>query len=231
METMFTHITHEKPLPKIERVTIDGKRYYKTPEGNILLPSVTTVLSNADKDKTAALVNWKKRVGEVEANKIKNNSATRGTGLHKACDLFLQNIPVSEIKIMPNAKEFFNTLKPELNKINNIHYQEAGMYSVKLGLAGTVDLIGEYKGVLSVIDYKNAKALRTEKMIWSYFLQAAAYGLMYNEWLGYPAVKQIVILMAVENEITPQVFIKKPGDYIEELLRVVANYIKTEHNK
>jgi hypothetical protein len=221
---MFNHVKLEKPFPKIEKKMIDGKRFYITEDCAVKLPSVTTVLSKADKDKNVAIQKWKKRVGEDEAKRIVNNSAARGTGMHNACDQYLQNKPITEIKLMPNAKEFFNTLKPELNNINNIVCQEQPMFSERLGLAGTVDLIAEYKGVLSVIDYKNAKSFRTEKMIWTYFLQATAYSLFYNEWLGYPAVKQIVILMAVENEPIPQIFVKNPKEFIVPLFQAISSF-------
>lgn len=226
----FHHIIHNNPYPKVTQITVDGTRYYKTEEGNILLPSVTTVLSKADKDKNIALAKWKERKGEKEANKIRNNSAARGKGLHKACEEYLKNNPEYSKGVMPNAMEFFRTIRPFMDKIDNIHYQEKAMYSTRLGLAGTVDTIAEYDNILSCIDYKNAKSLRTEKMIFTYFLQATAYGLMYNEWMGGSAIKQIVVMMAVENEPIPQIFIKKLSDYVKPLLQIISNYTKENIN-
>lgn len=228
---MFTHVKIDNPFPAIKRVTINGMRYYQTPDINIQLPSVTTVLSKADKKKNKALDKWRKAKGDKEANRIRNISAVRGTGLHNVCDKYLQNDPDHLKKIMPNVRPYFMSLKPCLDKIDNVHYQEKGMYSLKLGLAGTVDLIAEYDSRLSVIDYKNARAPRTEEMIFTYFLQATAYGLMYNEWVGFPAIKQLVILMAVENVEEPQVFIKPLNIYIKPLLEIITNYNKEMINK
>lgn len=66
---MITHIPLE--LPSLKRVTLDGKRLYETPNGN-KYPSVTTVTSLGSEDSIKA---WRKRVGEVEANKISNRAS------------------------------------------------------------------------------------------------------------------------------------------------------------
>jgi len=46
--------------------TINGKRFYLTPEGN-KYPSVTTITSQHNKQ---SILEWRKRVGEAEANRI-----------------------------------------------------------------------------------------------------------------------------------------------------------------
>ena len=222
---MFIHVKSNNPVPEIKQVTVDGVRYYSTPEGNILLPSVTTVLSKADPKKNKALERWKKNKGEAKANEIKNVSAVRGKGLHKVIEDYLNNKPLESMVMMPNVRELFNSMRSTLDeKINNIYYQETPLYSHKLGLAGTVDCCAEYEGIPSIIDFKNAKSLRKEEMVWTYFLQETAYLLMLNEWMSIPFVKQIVTIMGVENERNPQIFIKKPEEYIGPLLKAVKLY-------
>ena len=71
----------------LETETINGKRFYKTPEG-LLYPSVTTITSQHGKDK---IIEWRKRVGEEEANRISTKASNRGAKVHKICENYLNN--------------------------------------------------------------------------------------------------------------------------------------------
>jgi len=210
-----------KEIPKIESQTFpDGKRYYMTPDGK-KLPSVTTVVGAQKKQ---AIMEWRKRVGEEVANKISKQATSRGTNVHTLCEHYLNNEPKPPGVVMPDAKEMFISLKPLLDKINNIHYQEVGLWSTQLGLAGRVDCIGEYEGVLSVIDFKTSKKLKDIKDIQDYFWQTTAYALMYEELIGQP-IDDIVIIMAVQDS-GPVVFKQKTQDHIEGLVRAIDYYHK-----
>ena len=125
---------------------------------------------------------------------------------------------------MPDAKEMFIAIKPYLNKINNIHYQEVGLWSAQLGLAGRVDCIGEYEGKLSVIDFKTSKKIKKREDILDYFWQCTAYALMYEELVGTP-IDDLVIIMAVDNE-QPMIFKEKTQDHIEGLVKAIDFYHK-----
>ena len=109
-----------------------------------------------------------------------------------------------------------------LNKINNIHYQEAALWSKQLGMAGRVDCIGEYGGELSVIDFKTSKKVKSHEDIEDYFWQTTAYSLMYEELIGNP-INNLVIIMAVENH-QPIVFKQKTQDHIDGLVKAVQFY-------
>jgi hypothetical protein len=196
----------------------DGKRYYTTPDG-IKLPSVTTVIGAKGKE---AILKWRQRVGEEEANRVSKLSTSRGTNLHTICENYLNNDPKYLLKVMPDALEMFKTIKPYLNRINNIHYQEQALWSVGIGMAGRVDCIAEFDGKLSVIDFKTSKRIKTKKDIDSYFAQCVAYAMMYEELVGEP-IDQIVIIMAVENE-KPLLFIEKTEDHINTLLEYIKFY-------
>ena len=219
--TIFYHGSPKK-LETITSVTNGdtGKRVYHTPDGHFL-PSITTVLSIMNRD---GIAKWRKSVGEEEANRISRHASGRGTSVHLMCEKYLQNDTHDG---MPDAKNMFNTIKPQLNLINKIQYQEQGLYSTKLGVAGSVDCIAEYEGVLSVIDFKTASKPKKEEYIENYFLQTTAYALMYEELIGTP-INQIVILIAVDGQ-EPQVFKKNPADYINRLVEVIDQY-KKENN-
>ena len=142
-----------KEIPKIESQTFpDGKRYYVTPEGK-KLPSVTTVVGAQKKQ---SILEWRKRVGEEVANKISKKATSRGTNLHSICENYLNNNLDYYKGVMPDALEMFKSIRPHLDRINNIHYLEQSMWSKQLQLAGRVDCIAEYEGVLSIIDFKTS---------------------------------------------------------------------------
>jgi hypothetical protein len=69
--------------PKSMRSLINDERHYEV--GTEKLPSVTTILAATQSDeKRASLAKWKTRVGDVEADRIKNTAATRGTFMHSS---------------------------------------------------------------------------------------------------------------------------------------------------
>ena len=86
---------------------------------------------------------------------------------------YLNNIELSKQDVLPVA--LFTLLKPELDNINSIRMQEGGLYSDKWEIAGRVDCIAEYKGKLSVIDFKTSTKEKQEQWIENYFIQGSAY--------------------------------------------------------
>jgi genome maintenance exonuclease 1 len=198
----------------------DGKRYYTLDDGT-KLPSVTTVLGAQKKE---GIMKWRKRVGEEEANRVSRKATSRGTDVHTLCEKYLNNEPKLSLMegIRPDAFEMFVSLKPLLNNINNIHYQECALWSKQLGMAGRVDCIGEYEGVLSVIDFKTSSRVKSLAHIEDYFWQTSAYALMYEEMIGTP-IDDLVIIMAVEDG-TPLVFKQKTQDHIPGLVKAIKFY-------
>ena len=215
---MFNYCT-PRELQDLKSTTFpDGRRYYQLPDGT-RLPSVTTVIGAKGKQ---AIMEWRKRVGEEQANKISRQASSRGTNLHTLCEKYLNNDSKYFMNAMPDALQMFKSIKPLLNKIDNIHYQEQALWSVKIGMAGRVDCIGEYDGVLSVIDFKTSKRVKNKEDIDNYFAQCTAYAMMYEELIGKP-VDQLVVIMAVEND-EPLVFIEKTEDHINTLLEYITFY-------
>lgn len=211
-----------KNLDDLEAETFpDGRRFYVLPDGS-KLPSVTTVLGAQKKQ---ALMEWRKRVGEDVANQITKKATSRGTAVHSLCEDYLNNKTITPgIKL--DAYEMFLSIKPYLNNINNIHYQEQALWSKQLGMAGRVDCIGEYGGVLSVIDFKTSKSPKDRDSIKEYFWQTAAYALMYEDMIGKP-IDNTVIIMAVEND-KPLVFQQKTAEYIDGLVEAIVYYNKNK---
>ena len=196
----------------------DGKRYYTSPSGKHL-PSVTTVVGAMKKQ---SIMEWRNRVGEVEANRVSKLATGRGNRVHALAERYLKNEKIEWIREMPDAVEMFRTLIPHIHRINNIHYIEQALWSESIGLAGRVDLIAEWDGVLSVIDFKTSKRLKDREDIFDYFAQCTAYSGMYEERVGVP-IEQLVIVMAVEHE-EPLIFIEKTEDHINTLIEHISFY-------
>jgi genome maintenance exonuclease 1 len=206
----FHHVKLDREVPKLQQVNENGTRYYVTPGGN-KYPSVTTVLSEYNRK---AIYEWRKNVGEEQANKVLKQASSRGTRIHTLCEHYLDN-KVPEFKT-PHDQELFSTFKPVLHRINNIHAQEIRMYSEHLRIAGTVDCIAEFDGKLSVIDFKTSRKPKREEDIENYFMQATAYAIMFEERFGIPVPRTVVAIAVDEKE--PQVFINKRDEYIKPLL-------------
>jgi CRISPR/Cas system-associated exonuclease Cas4 (RecB family) len=218
---MFNHI--ELDLPKLERETVNGIRYYKIPEENEILKlfSITSVTSHKNREFFA---NWRKKIGEEKADKITRQATSRGTDMHTLTENYLLNIPELP-QVQPLSDFLFKIAKPELNKINNIHALESSLYSKILGIAGTVDCIAEFDGELAVIDFKTSKKPKPVEWIEHYFVQAVAYGCMLYELTGI-TVKKLVIIMACENgecvvyeEYDKEKYIKLLIEYIREFVK------------
>ena len=180
----------------LKKKTVDKKRYYVTPEGNEY-PSITTVLSPRGKE---GLMKWRKRVGEKTANYICNKAATRGTKVHKMCEDFLNGEDMTHHKkdFLPYC--LFNELKDKtFNNINEVIAQEVTLYSDKYRVAGRTDLIAEYKGELSIVDFKTSTNERKDSYNENYYIQTSAYAEMFEELTGKP-INQIVILVVTEQQ-------------------------------
>jgi genome maintenance exonuclease 1 len=194
--------------------TINGKRFYVTPDGD-KYPSVTTITSQYNKQ---SIMEWRKRVGEEEANRISSKAAGRGTRVHTLCENYLNNQEDYLQKQMPDAIVMFKTLQPLLDQyVNNIHALEVPLYSKHLRTAGRVDCIAEFDGNLSVIDFKTASKPKEDKWIQNYFMQCSAYAVMFEERTKIP-VPRIVVMIAVDGD-KAQIFVKKRDDYIGEFIK------------
>jgi genome maintenance exonuclease 1 len=208
-------IFEHKFLPEfqLERVTIDGQRYYQTPTGQ-KYKSVTTIIGEKT-DKTH-LYEWRKRVGEETANKISVKAANRGTAIHTICENYLLNKESYPPNAMPANIDTFKTLRPLIDEhIGTVYGLEHYMYSDMLMTAGATDCIAEFDGVTSVVDFKTSTKIKKEEWIHNYFLQATAYAIMAEERHGIE-VPQIAIMIAVDHE-EPQLFVKPKMLYADEV--------------
>ena len=219
------NFTHHNYLGDIElnKKETNGIRLYHLPNGE-WVPSITSVTSFYNRQ---IFVDWRKRVGIEEANRITKKATTRGTDFHEVAQDYLLNKELDWNNYLPASKFMFYHLKPELDKINNIHAIERTLYSEYFGLAGRVDCIAEYEGELAVIDFKTSEKIKPEKWIENYFVQEMFYASAYYEMTGIPIKKLITLMVTPGGEV--KVFDKRnKGDYIKLLVQYIKEFVS--HN-
>ncbi len=207
-------------LPQLVR--IDGEqRFYQTPDGN-KYPSVTTVISEMS-DKTA-IIKWRKRVGEEEANRVSGRATRRGTAVHTLLEKFVLNEEIDFSDTMPLNKTMFNQIAKYLEQnVDNVRSSEGQLFSHKLKIAGSVDLIASYKGEPAIIDFKTSTKPKRKEWIENYFLQATMYSYMLYEMTGLYHPK-LVIAIALEEDSGPQIFEEHASNWIEKVIKMCQEF-------
>jgi len=208
---------------ELECKTTESIRLYNLPNGD-WVPSITSVTSFYNRQ---IFVKWRERVGIEEANRITKRATARGTDFHQVCQDYMENKELNWDDYQPMTKFMFYHLKPELDKINNIHAIERTLYSQYLGLAGRVDCIAEYEGELAVIDFKTSEKIKPEEWIENYFVQEMFYAAAYYEMTGKVVKKLITLMVTPGGEV--KVFDKRnKDDYIKLLVRYIKEFV--HHN-
>ena len=189
--------------PKSIREIINNKRHYDV--GNEKLPSVTTILAATQSDeKREALARWKKKKGNIEADRIKNEAAKRGTSLHSYMEHYIAGKGLLDLteegqEAKKMAEVIIEKGLPDLEEIWGsecvLHYP--GLY------AGATDLCGIYQGRESIIDFKQSNKPKRDEYIGDYYLQLVAYATAHDAIYG-TQIEQGVILMC-----TPDLFFQK----------------------
>ena len=215
----FEHCNHLGDL-ELEKKETNGIRLYNLPDGQ-WVPSITSVTSFYNRQ---IFIDWRKRVGVEEANKITKKATARGTDFHEAAQNYLLNLELDWNDYQPTTKFMFHHATPYLDKINNIHAIERTLYSEYLGLAGRVDCIAEYEGELAVIDFKTSNKIKPEKWLENYFVQEMFYASAYYELTGIPVTKLITLMVTPSGDV--KVFDKRnKGDYIKLLVRYIKEFV------
>ena len=149
--------------PKTIREMIDGKRHYEI-NGIEKLPSVTTILKATEPDeKRESLQAWRDRVGDENATRIVDESAARGTAMHKILEKYI--LEEGYLDLTNVGKEAHNmamqVIQNGLSNITEFYGSECTLYYPGL-YAGQTDLIATHKGDMAVIDFKQTNKPKNE---------------------------------------------------------------------
>ena len=204
----------------IPRVTIDGKRFYETPDGN-KLPSVTTILDKTKSEESkTALHNWRRRVGVEKAQQITTEAANRGTRMHTYLEQYVKDGIIKERGSnpfsWPSHAMAQMVIDQGLKNVNEFWGIEVPLYFPGI-YAGTTDGAGLHLNQESILDYKQTNRPKKREWIDDYFVQLCAYAEAHNEVYG-TKIRKGVILMCVKPEIDHNNSIIKPPEYQEFVL-------------
>ena len=184
--------------PTSIRSVVKDERHYDI--GSSKLPSVTTILSATQSDeKRASLEAWKNKVGGIEAERIKNTAANRGTAMHSYLEMHINGENLLDLTIEGlAARSMAQTIIDKgLIELQEIWGNEVVLYYPEL-YAGQTDLCGVYQGRDSIIDFKQSNKPKKDEWIEDYKLQLAAYATAHDCVYG-TKIEQGVILMCTPD--------------------------------
>ena len=211
--------------PKSMRSLVNDERHYEV--GTEKLPSVTTILAATQSDeKRESLNKWKARVGAVEADRIKNTAATRGTAMHSFLEHHLNGQGLLDLSDEGRAARSMaqTIIDKGLGDLSEIWGNEVVLYYPDL-YAGQTDLCGIYQGRDSIIDFKQSNKPKRDEWIEDYYLQGAAYATAHDCIYG-TNIEQTVILICTPDNFFQRFIVN--GDrfrhYKSEWLKRVDKY-------
>ena len=215
--------------PKSQRSTIQGKRHYDISSTQTKLPSVTTILSaTQSEEKRQALANWKARLGDQAADRVRDIAALRGTAMHTFLEAYVRGTGHKDLTSIgkeaePMAQQIINQGLPSLNEIWG---SEVVLYYPDL-YAGATDVVGIYNGRESIIDFKQSNKPKRREWIDDYFIQLGAYAMAHN-FIYDTKIQSGIILMCTKDklfqkfEVSDQEFVR----YQHAFLRKVDEYYR-----
>ena len=179
----------------VERHTDNGTRTYDV--NGTKLPSVTTILDKT-KDKSY-LDKWRAKVGNEEAERIKNHSSKRGTSMHKFIEKHITGAGYDDLteigqQAKPMAQKIIDI---GLTPISEYYGSEISLYYPGL-FAGSTDLVCIHNGKETIVDFKQANRPKREDWIQDYFLQIGAYA-MAHDYVHGSNIEQGVIMVCTPD--------------------------------
>ena len=219
--------------PKSQRELIKGQRHYALNEEK--LPSVTTILSETRSDeKKESLARWKARVGETEAERIKDSSASRGTNMHLHLERHI--LGQGHMDLTDEGQVAGDMAQVIIDKglcdMGEIWGSEVTLFYPNL-YAGATDLVGVFDYEDSIVDFKQSNKPKKKEWIDDYFMQLGAYAMAHN-CVYDTEITQGVILMCTPDkyfqkfQIKGKEFIKYQHKFLERLDKYYSDRNKAD---
>ena len=218
--------------PKSSRSLVEGNRHYDV--CNEILPSVTTMLqATQSEEKAASLARWKSKVGEKEAERVKNEAANRGTAMHKFLEYYVQNQKLLDLTDEGREASSMGQaiIENGLKDLEEIWGSEVTLFYPGL-YAGQTDLCGIFTGRESIVDFKQTNKPKKREWIEDYFIQSAAYAMAHDVIYG-TCIDQGVILMCSKDGFF-QKFTSNGGEFTRfkhKFLARIDHFYKLQSQK
>jgi genome maintenance exonuclease 1 len=213
--------------PKTQRSLIQGSRHYDI--GNKLLPSVTTIISaTQSEEKRQKLAEWKARLGDQAADRVRDVAAMRGTAMHKYLEAFIEGSGHKDLTSIGQEAERMaqKIIESGLGDLEEVWGSEVTLYYPDL-YAGATDIVGIYNGRESIIDFKQTNKPKKREWIDDYFVQLGAYAMAHN-YVYRTKIQSGVILMCSKDGLFQkfEVSDKEFVDYQHAFLKKVDQYYR-----
>jgi len=198
--TDFTRVDKYQ-YTKYSRDDDHGPRTYLVGEKKV--PSVTTILSKtASKEKQASLDAWRARVGYQEAQEITSQAAARGTEMHRVLESYTSGIGYLNLSSKgAQSRIMAHKIIENLEPLKIIYGNEVSL-AYEDQWAGSTDLVGNFDGKDTIIDFKQANKPKREDWIDDYFYQIAAYSLAHKK--NYGNIEQGLICICTKDGVYQQ---------------------------
>ena len=185
---------------RVPRSDDEGNRTYNVQGAR--LPSVTTILSRT-KDQ-GFLKKWKAKVGEANAEMIKNHSSKRGTAMHKFIEAYIlgkgyEDLTTIGHEARPMAEK---VIEMGLTPIEEYYGSEVTLYYPGL-YAGSTDLVCVHNNMDTIVDFKQANSPKRKEWIGDYYMQIAAYA-MAHDYIHGSMIQQGIIMVC-----TPDLYLQE----------------------
>jgi genome maintenance exonuclease 1 len=207
------------------RSLVEDERHYEI--GTQKLPSVTTILgATASNEKRESLQKWKDKIGELEAERVKQRAASRGIAMHSYLEMHLNGENLLDLTIEGlEARSMAQTIIDKgLGDLQEIWGSEVVLHYPDL-YAGQTDLCGVYQNRDSIVDFKQSNKPKKDEWIEDYYLQGAAYATA-HDCIYDTNIEQIVVLMCTPDNFFQRFIVngQRFRNYKSEWLKRVDMY-------
>ena len=177
------------------RIEDHGTRLYNV--NGSRLPSVTTILGKTKNQQF--IKDWKAKVGEQEADRIKNLSSNRGTAMHKFLEHHITGVGYDDLTALGQEAKAMaqKVIEIGLAPVEEYFGSEVTLYYPGL-YAGSTDLVCLHNGRETVVDFKQANRPKKKEWIEDYYLQIAAYA-MAHDYVHNSCIEQGVIMVCTPD--------------------------------
>ena len=208
--------------PASMRTSIEGRRHYEITGKK--LPSVTTILqATQSEEKKASIAKWQARVGEVQATRVKDQAASRGTNMHYHLEKYIlgegHKDLTDEGQVAGDMAQVI--IDKGLCDMSEIWGSEVTLYYPGL-YAGATDLVGVYDYEDSIVDFKQSNKPKRREWIDDYITQLAAYAMAHNQVYNTEITQGVILMCTPDNyfqkfQVKGKEFIKYQHKFLERV--------------
>ena len=201
-------------------ITFSDQKFYRLDKK--FFPSVTTILAHTmPESKRKSLEYWRKKVGEQQAEQIKEEAIVRGQKIHQLLENYANG---KETNCPPEFNPFWTQAKACIKSFERILSAEEFLYHPQLKYAGTTDLIAYWQGNLTIVDYNTSLKPKKASKMEEAKIQGTAYSLACEASLGIETPQVLIIVIHPQGTQLFSVEEQDREEYCQKWLARLENY-------